>query len=149
LFGEAEEVTMRPALVLFATLGLLLSSCWQVLADESLTERQLPDNVKARLIAARRSPQRTVHLVAKFETMDKDKREILVEFHSTVATPHERTLMNLVEACVGGCGPGAGPTWRQAEVEAVFSIPKEGVRYLDREGYVKCYLVSMKLRKGD
>jgi hypothetical protein len=131
-----------------------------VLADEKpvpkkpaalLTERDLPDNVQVRLVAARRSEERTVHLIAKFVTTDKEKREILVVFHTTVATPHERTLMSLVEACVGGCGPGAGPAWRPAEAEAVFSIPKEGVTFhvRNRQGYDKCYLVSLKLKKGE
>jgi hypothetical protein len=136
----------------------LLLCLTPVLADEKpvagkpaapLTEKDLPDNVKVRLVAACRSTNRTVQLIAKFVTADKEKREILVEFHTTVATPHERTLMNLVEACVGGCGPGAGPEWRPAEAEAVFSIPKEGATFRNRKDYDKCYLVSLKLKKGE
>lgn len=117
--------------------------------DKPLTERDLTDNVKARLVAARRSKDRTVHLIAKFETRDEEKRQILVEFHSTVATPHERMLMNLVEACVGGCGPGAGPEWRAAEVEAMFSIPTNGADFSNRKDYEKCYLLFLKFKKDD
>src|SRR5262245_38333700 len=112
---------MQRLLILSIAFAVIGSGPNVGLADEPLTERDLPDNVKVRLVAARRSESRTVHLIAKFVTMDKEKREILVAFHTRVATPHERTLMNLVEAGVGGCGPGAGPDWRPAEVEAVFS----------------------------
>lgn len=135
---------MKRAAILVVSLAVLASGLGAALAAEPLTERELPDNVQARLVAARRSPERTVQLVAKFETLDKKPREIVVEFHSTVATPHERTLMNLVEACVGGCGPGAGPEWRPTAAEAVFSIPKTGARYKESQAYEKCYLVSLK-----
>jgi hypothetical protein len=119
------------------------------IADEPLKETDLTDNVKVRLVAARRGETRTVPLIAKFVTLDKEKREILVQFPSHasyVATPHERTLMNLVEAGVGGCGPGSGPEWTKAEVQVVFSIPKGGVDGLNRKDYEKCYLVSLKLK---
>ena len=111
---------------------------------QPVLESDLKDNVEARLVAVRRSQARTFHLVAKFETLGKEKRELLVEFHSGTATPHERTLMTLVEEATGGRVNDV--EWMPSRIEAVFSLPKAGIVRNNRKDYEKCYLVRLKIK---
>ena len=138
---------MRLLLMIAIALALFGNTRPPVLAGEALAEGELADNVQARLVAVRRSQGRAHNLIAKFETEGKDQRELVVHFPPNQTTPHERTLMALVESCTGGNSAG-DLKWRSAELEAVFSIPKAGIVGNDRKEYAKCYLVSLKLKKG-
>ena len=102
----------------------------------------LKDNVEVRLVAARNSRERTHHVVAKFETTDKDRREIEVEFPSGDYTTHDRTLMSVLCHCMGWERPVAHNAWEDAKVKAIFSVPRDG------KGLEKCFLISFVENKG-
>src|SRR5947208_1288172 len=137
-FGEGGDA-MRQMLMITIALTLFGYTRPPVLADEPL-KPDLTNNVTVRLVAVRRSEARSNNLIAKFETEGKDKREVVIHFPPNQATPHERTLIALVEACAGGREAAGGLKWKSAEVEAVFSIPKAGIAGSDRKEYAKCYL---------
>ncbi len=138
---------MRGVVLLSLAVALLASGPVSQAVGQPVLESDLKDNVKAKLVAVRRSQDRTFHLVAKFETLGKEKRELLVEFHSNSATPHERTLMTLVEAATGERVNDV--EWTPSRVDAVFSLPQGGMVRNDRKFYEKCYLVHLKIKKGE
>jgi hypothetical protein len=101
-------------------------------------------NVEVRLLAARTSDRRGQELIAKFETRDKARAEVLVRFPSHSFTTHESTLMGLIQGCVER-DPGPGG-WRSVKggVEAVFSVPAGGAN--DRDTLERCFLVLLELK---
>src|SRR5262245_34682641 len=108
---------------------------------------EVKGNVEVRLVAARTSDARTQHLIAKFETRDKARAEILVHFPAHSFTTHENTLMRLIMGCVER-DPGAGG-WRPVKgaVEAVFSVPggHAGASVTDGDALERCFLVSLEI----
>jgi hypothetical protein len=102
----------------------------------------VPGHVTARLVAARNSLERTHQLVVKFETLDKEPREIVLEFPSGDYTPHQRTLMAVVCACMGWEHPVSHTKWEEAKVKALFAIPKDVVAEPGR-GVDNCFLLSL------
>ena len=109
-------------------------------AGELPKATDLKDNVEARLVSARNSQKRTHHLVAKFETTDSDRREIVVEFPSGDYTTHDRTLIAVLCHCMGWEQSVAHDSWADAKVKAVFSVPRDG-KSLER-----CFLISLSER---
>jgi hypothetical protein len=101
-------------------------------------------NVEVQLVAARTSDRRGQELIAKFETRDKARAEVLVRFPAHSFTTHENTLMRLIAGCVER-DPGAGG-WRPVKggVAAVFSVPAGGAN--DRDTLERCFLVSLEVK---
>jgi hypothetical protein len=108
----------------------------------------LKDNVQVRLVAAKVSEGRGQELMAKFETLDEARKEILVGFPAHSFTTHEQTLMSIIWGCIDHPAPRVAG-WRKVKdgVEAIFSVPKDGIHGYGARGetYERCYLVSLKL----
>jgi hypothetical protein len=80
---------------------------------------------KARLVGFYPRPTRHYVIRAKFETADRERREIVIDFPVGRAdSPHLRTLVSVLEACFPN---GARPEkWADPQMEAVFSVPRDG-----------------------
>jgi hypothetical protein len=109
---------------------------------------ELQGNVKVRLVAARTSEARTQHLIAKFETRDKDRTEILVQFPAHSFTTHETTLMHLITVGVKRSPEAGGWQPAKGQVEAVFSVPASwaGARGNGNDSLERCFLVSLEVK---
>ena len=116
----------------------------------------LKDNVKARLVGTKTSEARTQHLIVKFETLGPDRKEIQIHFTSGPGsnTTHARTLLAIIGGCRGERDQETGWTKVEDDVEAIFSLPKDGSILLPKDGrpgltreqyYERCYLVSLKI----
>jgi hypothetical protein len=112
-------------------------------AAEPILTKDITDNVRVRLVAAKISETRGQNLMVQFVTLDDRKKEIVVTFPGHSHTTHETTLMNAARSCVEWTDQQRD--WQQAKLDAVFSIPK------DTQGYVtdftRWYLVSIKTRQ--
>jgi uncharacterized protein YaiE (UPF0345 family) len=119
--------------------------------DEPVRVNDLKDNVRARLIGAKRSQGRAALLIAKFETQDEARKEVQIVFPAHSFTTHERTLRQVIEGCLDEREPGEGG-WHKvrAGVEAVFSVPEKGASFQGGGKGAKsldhCYLFSLKLQ---
>jgi uncharacterized protein YaiE (UPF0345 family) len=119
--------------------------------DEPVRVNDLKDNVRARLIGAKRSQGRAAFLIAKLETQDEARKEVQIIFPAHSFTTHERTLMQVIEGCVDEREPGEGG-WHKARagVEAVFSVPEKGASFqgggMGANSLDPCYLFSLKLK---
>jgi hypothetical protein len=121
-------------------------------ADEPVRVNGLSGNVKARLVGAKRSQGRAAFLIAKFETLDKERREIEVVFPAHSFTTHEATFKAIVESCSDWGDAPDYSKWSRVRDEVIFSVPEKGAgpggggsgaKSLDH-----CYLVSLKLAAG-
>jgi len=139
---------LKPVLI-FAALSLLALSSVTPVAGEPVRVNDLSGNVKARLIGAKRSQGRGAWLIARFETIDKERREIKVAFPAHSFTTHEATLKALILSCTDWGDAPDYSQWGRIRGEVIFSIPEkgagprgggQGLKSLDH-----CYLVSLRL----
>lgn len=114
-------------------------------ADEPTKADREPDLVLARLISVRDPRTRSPRLDLRFETTDKERREILITFRLGLGlTPHTQTLRAVIEACYPD---GIPMEFTAPSMEALFRIPRNGIG-VDEKGIEHCYLVSLKALKG-
>lgn len=140
---------MKPLLVL-AVLSLLASSAVMSAADEPVRVNNLSGNVKARLIAAKRSQGRAALLIARFEPLDGGK-EIQVVFPAHSFTTHEATLKAVIVSFSDWGDSPDHSNWSKVRGEAIFSLPAKGANFSGGSGMKSldhCYLVSLKLPAG-
>jgi hypothetical protein len=139
---------MKP-IPMLATLSLLIWSAGTSIAEEAVRVSDLSSNVKARLIGAKRSPGRGAWLIAKFQAIDKERREIEIVFPAHSLTTHEATLKALIESCSDWGDAPDYSEWGRVRGEVIFSVPEKGAHFAGGGPGVKpldhCYLVSLKL----
>jgi hypothetical protein len=137
---------MNPVLR-FAVLSLLVASAVTSVADEPVRVNDLSRNVKARLVGAKRSQGRAAHLIARFETIDKERREIHIVFPAHSFTTHEATLKAIIVSCSDWGDAADHSEWGRVRGEVIFSIPEKGAHFSGGQGVKSldhCYLVSLK-----
>ena len=113
----------------------------------------LKDNVKVRLVGRQHSDDRSQTVAYEFETLGEDRKVVWFEFRpGGASTPHTRTLSAVMNGCLGpdkevDNKEGLIRIKVKDGVEAIFSLPKDGIRaYGARdEVYERCYLVSLKI----
>ena len=113
----------------------------------------LKDNVKVRLVAREHRDDRGQTVVYKLETLGEDRKVVWFEFRpGGASTPHTRTLSAVMNGCLGpdkevDNKEGLIRIKVKDGVEAIFSLPKDGIHaYGARdEVYERCYLVSLKI----
>ena len=139
---------LMPAVLSF----LVWSSSVTAVADEPVRVNDLSGNIKARLVGAKRSQGRGGNLIAKFDVLDKERREIEVVFPAHSFTTHEATLMVLIESCSDWGDAADHSKWSRVRGEVIFSIPKKGAHFAASSPGVKsldhCYLVPLKPEAG-
>jgi hypothetical protein len=122
-------------------------------AHEQIPAGRINGNMKARLIASRVSETRGQYLIALFKPLEKsDGEEIEVSFPAHSLTAHETTIHVLVVSCTASGQPltdrpkppfPARP-WRASTIDAVFSLPKDRMKYRGYDWLENCFLVSLK-----
>ena len=116
--------------------------------DKPSLVRELKDNVRVRLVAARVSETRGRYLIAKVETTEMEPKVLQIYFPAHSFTTHEQTLRAVIQSCCGGLEKPDKDGWFPATAEAIFSVPKEGAKPGAYSRLEKCFLVSLHLRKG-
>src|SRR5262249_328499 len=132
--------------LVLAVVAALIGVCPGSWAAEPAKPINTADNVKVRLVAARNSQERTHHLVLKCETLDKDRREIMVEFPTGDYTPPDLTLIAVLCTAMGWERSVSHSRWEEPKMEAIFSVPKDGVG--TSGNLANCYLISLKPKEN-
>jgi hypothetical protein len=118
--------------------------------DEPVRVNDLGGNVQARLVGAKRSAGRGAWLIAKFETLDKERREIEIVFPAHSFTTHEATLKAIILSCSDWGDAPDHSKWGRVRGEVIFSVPPKGAHFSGGGGtgaktLDHCYLVSLKV----
>jgi hypothetical protein len=139
---------MKP-IPMLAALSLLICLAGTPMADEPVRVNDLSGNVKARLIGAKRSQGRGAWLIAKLQTIEKERREIHIVFPAHSFTTHEATLKAIVQSCSDWGDALDHSQWSRVKSEVIFSVPPKGAHFsgggLGEKSLDHCYLVSLKL----
>jgi hypothetical protein len=142
---------MKP-IAMFAAFSLLIWSAATLMADEPVRINDLSGNVRARLIGAKRSQGRGANLIAKLETIDKERRPIQIVFPAHSFTTHEATLKAVIESCSDWGKAPDHSDWSRVKSEVIFSVPPKGAHFsgggLGEKSLDHCYLVSLKLESS-
>ncbi len=120
---------MKP-IPMLATLSLLIWLAGRSIAEEPVRVNDLSGNIKAGLIGAKRGPGRGAWLIAKFQTIDKERREIQIAFPAHSFTTHEATLQAIIESCSDWGDAPDYSKWGRVRGEVIFSIPEKGAAQL-------------------
>lgn len=115
---------------------------------EPVIARNLDDNVRARLVAARLSETRGRYLIALCETNAKEPESIVVNFPAHSLTPHEQTLRAVIRSCVDWKKRDESG-WSPARAKAIFSLPRGGPRPNGYSDLDECFLISLQLPSRD
>ena len=117
-------------------------------AAQRLETKDLVENIKVRLVAVAISRTRGQNLVAKLIVLNPESRkneEIIVRFPSHSHTPHETTLMNIIDSCTDWSLPESIYEWHRAKMNIVFSVPKDAGGYNgDSQYYDRWFVISIK-----
>jgi hypothetical protein len=104
----------------------------------------LTGNVEARLVGSKRHQGSGGWLMAKLETLDADRKEIVLLFPAHSFTTHERTLKEIIQGCtVGQQADRDG--WHKVKdgIEAVFFVPKDGIGASGNKSLDHCCLTKL------
>ncbi len=126
-----------------ACMSLILATIFGFLSpDDKLLTKDIVGNRQVRLISAWTSNKRGQNLMAKFATVDeRHPEEFQIEFPAHCHSPHETTLMKIVQSSVDWSEPNAADQPHMALVDVVFSIPADSKGYVT--DYEKWWLVSI------
>jgi hypothetical protein len=89
-----------------------------------LTSKVTTENIEVRLLAALVDETRGQFLHAKFVPLKGEQKEFEIRFPGHSHTTHETTIMNVIYSCTAA-RQQLGKNWKDASLEAVFSIPKD------------------------
>lgn len=114
-----------------------------------VTLRDLDDNIRVRLVAAKISKTRGQYLIIELARISGagETGRIVVSFKSRSNTPHVATLRAIVNTCVNWNEPQNRNEWHQATKRAVFSIPN--LTEWDLVDFEKWWLVSLQCSQDD
>ena len=139
--------------VTLAIAVLLVSAHAQQSPDHTDTRRvtlkDLSDNIRLRLVAAKISRTRGQYLMIELARISGvgETERIGVHFPSHSHTPHVATLRAIVNSCVKWNKPKDRHEWHQATKRAVFSAPNDSE--WDLTDFEKWWLVSLQCPQDD
>ena len=109
---------------------------------EVLLTKDVVGNRKLQLLSASIDETRAQRLVAAFAIIDDPKADpVSISFPSHSHTPHETTLMNIIESSVDWSKPDDLHQPHRTTTSVVFSIPTDARGYVT--DFKKWWLVSM------
>jgi hypothetical protein len=134
-------VSMRYVALAFALIvaTAFASEDGKVLTNEITGNRQL------RLTGAQISITRGQFLEATFIVVGSTNT-VGIRFPAHSYTPHETTLMTVVESCIDWTTPADPYQWHKARNEAVFSAPTNSAGYVT--DFSRWFLVSLNTTNG-
>ncbi|OAI49937.1 hypothetical protein AYO44_18160 [Planctomycetaceae bacterium SCGC AG-212-F19] len=132
------------SLIWLLALGLTVTPASLVAAAEPVLAKDLTDNVRVRVVAARIGETRGQNLMVRLVRVDDPQNEAVVTFPSHSHTPHELTLMNFVRFATAWDRDKDAHEWQPMTADVVLSVPKDATgRVTD---YSRWFLVSIKAR---
>ncbi len=130
----------------YLLMALILGFSMACADDTRVETKDLTDNRKVCLVAARVSMRCGQNLEAKFMDTDGGSAEIVEWFPCHSHTPQETTLLEIIRSCVDWKEPTDAHVWHPTILNAVFSVPKDvGAPHGPPGHYDRWFLVSLKV----
>jgi len=114
-------------------------------ADGKILTGKITGNRQLQLTAAQISTSRGQSLEATFSVVGSTNT-VFIQFPAHSHTPHETTLMAIVESCVDWTTPADRYQWHKAKNDVVFSAPTNSAGYVT--DFSRWFLVSLNTTNG-